>query len=419
MSVSNPQPIPRFLDARLADACADTPVVLIHGPRQCGKTTLARMFGDPRGYAYFNLDDDALRRAAREDPAGFVLDLPPRAVLDEVQRAPELFVALKRVVDRERAPGRFVLTGSAEVLLVPRLADSLAGRLEVLRLHPFAQCEMEGRRSRFLDALFAAGFPVRTAARLGPALAERILRGGFPAAVARPSSARRANWLRQYAEALVTRDVRDMSRIRSFDTLPRLLELASARTSRLLDVADLAAPFHLTRPTIADYVTLLERLFLLERVSPWHDNRTSRLIKTPKLHLGDTGLACALLSHDAGTLARDRTALGPLVETFVYLELRRMADWQERPIGFSHFRDKDKAEVDIVLERAGEVAGVEVKASATVTPADFRGLRKLRAATGERFRAGVVLYDGETQAGFGDGLFAVPIRALWETARAF
>lgn len=406
---------PRFSMARLVEALDDTPVVVIHGPRQAGKTTLAQMAGKPRGYAYLSLDDDVTRSAAAEDPVGFVDSLPERTILDEVQRAPGLFTSLKAVVDRDRRPGRFLLTGSANLLFVPRLADSLAGRMEILRLFPLAQCELAGRESGFLEALFAGRFPARRLARLGAELAERIVTGGFPAAIARPTPRRRSAWYREYIEALVQRDVRDLARIRALDALPRLLALAAARTARLFNASDLAAPFALSRPTIADYLAVLEGVFLVERVPPWHSNRLSRLIKTPKLHLGDTGLACALLGLDAGGLARDRAALGPLAETFVYQELRRQASWQDVAIRFHHFRTRDGVEVDLVLERdAHAVAGVEVKAAATVTAADFRGLRQLAAAAGERFRAGVILYDGENGMPFGEKLFAVPIRALWE-----
>jgi uncharacterized protein len=213
----------------------------------------------------------------------------------------------------------------------------------------------------------------------------------------------------------VQRDVRDLARISALDALPRLLTLAAGQSARLLNVADLAAPFQLSRPTIRDYVTLLARVFLLEELPPWHSNRLSRLVKTPKLHLGDTGLACALLGVDATALAADRPLLGQLLETFVFQELRRQASWHEAPIAFHHFRDKDGVEVDIVLESGGQrVAGVEIKAAATVTAADFRGLRKLKETAGKRFAAGVVLYDGEATAPFGDRLFAVPIRRLWE-----
>jgi len=407
---------PRYAEPRLTEALADSPVVLIHGPRQCGKTTLARAVGERMGYAYVNFDDDVARGAAEADPAGFVADLPEHTSLDEVQRVPALFAALKTAVDRRRVAGRFMLTGSANVLLVPKLADSLAGRMQILRLHPLAQCELARRAPAFLDVLFRGGFKTRQNERLAGQLAERIAAGGYPAALARPTEKRRATWYRDYLEALVQRDVRDLARISALDALPRLLSLAAAQTARLLNVADLAAPFQLSRPTIRDYVTLLERVFLLETLPPWHSNRLSRLVKTPKLHLGDSGLACALLGVDAASLAADRPLLGQLLETFVFQELRRQASWRDEPIGFFHFRDKDGAEVDIVLERgARELVGVEVKASATVTVADFRGMRKLREAAGKRFAAGVVLYDGEITASFGDGFFAVPLRALWET----
>jgi uncharacterized protein len=407
---------PRYAEPRLTEALADSPVVLIHGPRQCGKTTLARMVGERMGYAYVDFDDDVARGAAEADPAGFVADLPEHTILDEVQRVPALFAALKTAVDRKRVAGRFMLTGSANVLLVPKLADSLAGRMQILRLHPLAQCELARRAPAFLDVLFRGGFKTRQTERLAGQLAERIAAGGYPAARARPTERRRATWYRDYLEALVQRDVRDLARISALDALPRLLTLAAAQTARLLNVADLAAPFQLSRPTIRDYVTLLERVFLLETLPPWHSNRLSRLVKTPKLHLGDSGLACALLGVDAASLAADRPLLGQLLETFVFQELRRQASWRDEPIGFFHFRDKDGAEVDIVLERgACELVGVEVKASATVTVADFRGMRKLREAAGKRFAAGVVFYDGEITASFGDGFFAVPLRALWET----
>jgi len=407
---------PRFIESSLAEASLDSPVVLIHGPRQCGKTTLAQAFGAKRGYAYFSFDDAVAAAAAREDPAGFVSDLPTRAILDEVQRVPELFTALKLAVDRDRAPGRFILTGSANVLFVPKLADSLAGRMEILRLHPLAQCELAGNVPSFLDRLFAGSFPTRSYERLGEELFERIVSGGYPAALARGSHRRRSAWYRVYVGTLIQRDVRDLARIRALDALPRLLELAAGQTARLLNISDLASPFQLSRPTIRGYVTLLERIFLLDILPPWYSNRMSRLIKTPKVHIGDTGVACSLLGLDTRDLSRDRVTLGHLVETFVFQELRRQASWHDAEIRFYHLRDKDRVEVDIVLERAArEVAGIEVKASATVTGKDFRGLRKLKRALKERFVSGVVLYDGEMSASFGDGLYALPIRTLWET----
>jgi hypothetical protein len=410
---------PRFIRPRLMDALADTPVVLIHGPRQCGKTTLARQVGEPAGFAYFSFDDDVQRAAAQTDPVGYIADLPPRVILDEIQRVPELFTTLKAAVDSRREPGRFILTGSANVLLVPKLADSLAGRMEILRLHPLAQPEIAGAPSNFLAGLLTGQFKAGIAGRrMGRDLAERVATGGYPPALKRSSARRRAIWYRDYAETLVQRDIRDLARISQMDALSRLLTLAAGQTARLLNVSDLAAPFQVSRGTIREYVTLLSRIFLLEELPPWHSNRLSRLIKTPKLHLGDTGLACALLGLDAGALWNDRAVFGQILETFVYQELKRQAGWLDDAVSFSHFRDKDKTEVDLVLECAGRIAGVEVKASSTVTGDDFKGLRKLQQAVENRFAAGIVMYDGEAVVPFGNQLYAVPVCSLWEAMQA-
>ena len=430
---------PRSIELRLVEALQDSPVVLIHGPRQCGKTTLAQITCAPnyltsggdslswglsqqvRDYSYFSFDDPGTRDGAQADPVGFVADLPERVILDEVQRVPELFEAIKVVVDRRRVPGRFLLTGSTNVFLVPQLSESLAGRLQIVPLHPLTQYELTGQSdpsrpdADFLNTLFGDGFPVFQCERLGAQLIEKIVAGGYPAALMRPTARRMANWYRDYVEVLVQRDVRDLARVRSLDVLPRLLHASAAQTARPYNLSSLASPFNLSRPSIGNYVTLLERLFLLERLPAWYSNRLKRLVKSPKLHLTDTGLASALLRADAKALAADRALLGQLLETFAFQELRRQASWHEAPTSFFHFRDKDGVEVDIVVELGSRaVAGVEVKAAATVTRADFRGLRKLARAAGDRFAHGVVLYDGEFSVRFGDRLHAVPIRRLWE-----
>jgi uncharacterized protein len=405
---------PRLIHQQLRDALDDSPVVLIHGPRQCGKTTLARLTGEERGYTYYTFDDGVLAAAVAADPAGFIADLPELTLLDEVQRIPGLFNEIKRTVDADRRPGRFLLTGSSNVLLVPQLADSLAGRMDIIMLHPLSQCELHRRTPEFLPSLFAGTFSMHRYGRMGAALPDIMAAGGYPAALARPAASRRARWYRNYIETLVQRDVRELARISSLDVLPRLLAYAAAQTACLLNVSDLASPFHLSRPTIRDYLTLLERLFLVDQLPPWHNNNLSRLIKTPKLHVGDTGFACALLGLDSHALSRERAIFGHMLETFVYQELRRQAAWNEDPIRFYHYRDKEGIEVDIICVQGNAIAGIEVKASSTVTASDFRGLRALQRSEGERFASGVVVYDGDMCVTFGDRLYAVPLRALWE-----
>ncbi len=325
---------PRFAEKSLVEALSDSPAVLIHGPRQCGKTTLAQTVGRARDYAYYSFDEEVTLAAATADPVGFIDDLPERVILDEVQRAPMIFPSVKVAVDRRRSPGRFLLTGSSNVLVLPTLADSLAGRMGLLRLHPLAQCELARHEPNFLDLLFTGSFKARKLERLGKDLAERITAGGYPPALARSNAKRRAAWYRDYVETLVQRDVRDFTRIASLDALPRLLTVAASQTARLINVTDLASPFQLSRPTIRAYVTLLERVFLLEELPPWHSNRLSRLVKTPKLHVGDTGLACALMGVDAAALLEDRAVYGQLAETFVFQELRRQASWQAEELRF-------------------------------------------------------------------------------------
>jgi len=407
--------LPRLARFRLEEALTDTPVVLVHGPRQAGKSALTRVVASVTGHGYVTLDADVQLEAARSDPTGFLAGLPDKVVLDEVQRVPEIFRALKLAVDRDRRPGRFILTGSANVLLLPRLADSLAGRMEILRLHPLSQAEIAGGAPRFLDRLIAGAPSFRPCSRLGQELFERIAAGGYPAALRRTSHGRRSRWYREYLATVLQRDVREVATIRSLDVLPRLAAMAAGQTARLINVNELAAPFQLSRPTIGEYMAVLERLFVVERLQPWHSNRLSRLVKTPKLHVGDTGVAAALLGLTPQSLARDRKIAGQFLETFVYQELRRQASGLPDPIEFHHYRDRDGHEVDIVLEvRGQDLVGIEVKASATVRATDFRGLRRLQRQVGERLVAGVVLYDGESPVAFGPRLHAVPIRALWE-----
>ncbi len=408
--------IPRRLQLPLMEALEYFPVNLIHGPRQCGKTTLAQSVGETLGYSYFTLDDVDTHAFAQADPMGFIFDCPNRTILDEIQLAPELFRVIKLSVDRNRVPGRFILTGSANMLFVPELVDALTGRMQTFRLYPLSQQEIEQTESiPFLERLFAGHFQTRRTERLGNHLHKRIVAGGYPSAWLSPSEKSRSFWYQEYVRALIQKDILDLAKIRSADIIPKLLTLVASRSGQLYNVATLASQFEISRNTVNDYLTLLERQFLLDRLLPWYSNQMKRLVKKPKLHIGDTGLACTLLGVDTHTLRKNRTLLGQLLETFVFQELKRQVSSSYEPYKFYHYRDRDGVEVDMIIERgAFELVGIKVKAAASISKSDFRGLRKIKAAHGDRFKYGAVLYDGEICASFGDGLYGIPIRMLWE-----
>lgn len=406
----------RYTKESLLDALEDTPVILIHGSRQCGKTTLAKSVGEVMGYAYITFDDENQLGAAKADPVGFVKSLPEKTILDEIQRVPELFLSIKESVDANRVPGRFILTGSANVLLLPQLSDSLAGRMEIIHLRPLAQCEITGQKPNFLASLFSeslfSAVTNKKTTSLGSSLADILVQGGYPAAIQRKAAKRRNAWYRDYITTILQRDIKDLANIRNVNLLPKLLSLAASQTGRLFNSSELAFPFSVSRPTVREYLALLEQIFLIEELSPWHSNRISRLIKTPKLHLSDTGLASSLLGVNADELWKDKELLGQLLETFIYQELRKHASWHDEDLKFYHFRNKDKVEVDIIIEKGRLKAGIEVKAAATVKQSDFKGLIRLKDACKGDFAGGIVFYDGEQVLPFGDKLYAVPISHL-------
>lgn len=413
---------PRHAEQNLLADLEITPAVLIHGPRQCGKTALAKAIGETRGYAYIDFNLPAARENACNDPDGFAASLPERVILDEVQYAPELFAALRVEIDRDRVPGRFLMTSSSNVLLLPKLGDTLAGRMALRRLHPLSQCELERVQPTFLDALFAADFRMQTVKPLLLQLAERVVAGGYPAMLEKSSARGRNAWLRDHIHAVARGDFMSLRRIRSPDSVPELVKLTAAQSARLLNAAGIASACGLTRPTVRDHLILLRHVFLLDHLPALlptllHE-RTVGLAKRSKLYFGDTGLACVLLAASAERLHApqlDRTLFGQLLETFVLQELRRQASAHRDSISFAHYRDKSRVAVDIVVSCGRRLAGIDVKASATVVPKDLRGLKRLQNLAGERFACGVVLYDGPYCLRLGDRLYAVPIRFLWGT----
>jgi uncharacterized protein len=406
----------------LDEALEDTPVVVVVGPRQAGKSTLASLVAKERGARYVTLDDDAPREAASDDPAGFIEMSPPPLCIDEFQKAPGLLPAIKARVDRERAGGKrpagmFILTGSANVWATHRISESLVGRAERITLWPLSQGELRGRRETFIDDLFAGRVPHVTDAPIGrAAIARPLVAGGYPEAIARAVPRRRGRWFEEYVTMTLERDVRDLTRnAQQLGELPALLHLAAARISGLLSVAGISRDAGMSRATVQRYLPLLEQLFLFVRARAWSRNIGQRLIKASKIWLPDSGLACQLLDYSQARFEKDETALaGALFENFVAMELVKQRTWANTGVRIHHLRTAGAREVDIVLERGdGSVCGIEVKLGATPRSRDFGGLRYLQGKLGGRFKLGVVVYTGAETLPFGPGMWAVPVSALW------
>lgn len=406
----------RRATSEVLNALAWSPAVLVQGPRQAGKSVLVReLVGATHPADYVTLDDAVTLASAHENPQDFVLGLPDPVILDEVQRAPEIFLPIKLSVDEDRRPGRFTLTGSANALLLPQLSESLAGRMRVVMLWPLSQGEIDGRREPFLDIVFADG-PLShfEGAETRRTVAERIVRGGFPEAVSLPVGAPRDGWMRSYTTTLLERDVRELAAISERVALPRLLRLLAARSGTLLNVADLARSTGIARATLDRYLALFAQTFAVQLVPAWTGDVARRLMKSPKVLFIDSGLAANLVGLDAVRLLDDPDRLGPMLETFVGSELLKHIAASEERVELMHYRDSQGNEVDWVLEDSrGRLVGIEVKSTSSPSARDFRGLRSFAASVGERFHRGVVLHTGTTGAPMGDGLWALPIDALW------
>lgn len=408
--------IPRHLKSCLLEALADTPVVVLVGARQSGKTTLVRSLR-AQGYParYLSLDDPATLAAAQADPATFLADLEGPTILDEVQRAPSLFPVLRSVVDRERVAGRFLLTGSAHVLVMPRLAEALVGRMEVLTLWPLSQGEIECCREGFLDGLFRERLPSwQGAAEARGDLLARALAGGYPEPLSRALRRRQA-WFRSYVATILQREVRELASIEGLHTLPRLLELLAARAGSLVNFAEISRSAAIPQTTLKRYLALLENTFLLHRLRVWSRNPSKRLVKAPKLFFTDTGLLGHLAGWTVEGLSRHPAAAGPLLENLVMMELLKQAGWSRTSCRLFHFRTSTGREVDLVLEKDdGRVVGIEVKARASIAERDFQGLKTLQQHCGASFQRGVVLYTGSERLAFGPRLHALPLSAMWQ-----
>ncbi|MEV0360759.1 ATP-binding protein [Nocardia sp. NPDC050697] len=407
--------LPRRAEAIVRAALDDTRVVLVNGARQCGKSTLLRLLVRDRAAEWRDLDSALTRQAALADPDGFV-DFPELMVIDEIQRNPELLLSIKARVDADPRPGQYLLTGSARVLGLRSLPDTLVGRMETIELWPFSQGEIDGTPDGFVDAVFADGDRVRHHSSVTRAdYAERLVRGGFPEAVARTNDRRRRAFFDSYLGDLIARDIQQLTEIERVAEMRTLVRLLVARSGGLLSTATLSNELGLGVSTVKRYLALLEEVFVVKRIPAWSRNVSSRATTAPKLAFVDSGIAAHQIGADARSLLRPTGQLGPLLEGFVLSELARQLTWAAEDAELFHYRTRDQIEVDAVLEnRRGEVVGIEVKAASTVGADDFRGLRHLAERLGADFRTGIVLHTGQQTLPFGPKMLAMPISALWE-----
>ena len=413
--VSTPEKLvyPRFAESLIRTALRDTRVVAISGPRQSGKTTLVRRFAQ-QGRSYLTLDNQPTLAAAKHDPVAFIRGLD-RAIIDEVQRAPELLLAIKQSVDEDSRPGRFLLTGSANLLTIRTVNESLAGRLEIVPLYPLGRTEwLRAKPPQFISKIFRGQLPQPAESLKSDKLLQLVATGGYPDAIKRPSERRRHDWYRAYLKSIVERDVPEVAAVAAPDQIPRLLEIASRFAGQLTNLSEIGRTIGLDHKTVDHYLRVLEQIYLVQRVLPWSRNELSRLVKTPKLHFIDSGLLTAMRGYSVARLRSDRSLLGPLLETFVFSELLKGTAWAKERVSIFHYRDKDQLEVDFVLENAaGQIVGIEVKAAASVTGREFAGLERIASAAGSAFVQGILLYDGEQTLSFGEKFRAVPLPVLW------
>lgn len=404
------------LDA-VAAALEDTRVIVILGARQVGKSTLISQLErvEGRKREILTLDNQAVRAAAIADPAGFMAGLDLPVAIDEIQRAPELMTEIKLRVDADESPGQVVLTGSANLLEMRQVKETLAGRAEYIRLFPFSQGELNGQHESFIPRLAAGEFPEVKGAPVGRRHhAQMLATGGFPEAQHR-NAPRRARFFESYLDGVMEKDSIALGDISEPAAVTRLLRAVGAISSSELNIDMLSSSTATPASTIRRRVDLLETLFLIKRIPAWGSNLLSRAIKRPKIHVIDTGLLAYLVSADETRIENELDLGGMFYESFVAMELQKQASWQDDRPELFHFRDRDGREVDLVLEfRDGSVIAIEVKSSATVHEHDFRGLNHLREKLGSQFKAGALVYSGADTVKFGDRLAAVPISGLWQ-----
>lgn len=404
----------RYIEDKLKKYLKIFPVVFLTGARQAGKTTLIKDFIKNNGYTFVTFDDDTNLYAAKNDPKGFLKMQKKPLVIDEVQRVPELFLSLKKIVDEEDIPGQFILTGSSNPLVLPKISDSLAGRMGILELYPFSQGEINNKKENFLKWIFSKNFESVNFSEVDwRKLGKIIYRGGFPRVLSFDED-QIDIWFSGYIKTLLERDIRDISQIENIFVFPNLLKLIANRVGSLFNGADLARTLNISVASVHRYIGLLEALFIVSRKQAWFSNHSKRIAKSPKIYISDSGLLSYLLNSKSNMYESDSMMFGFVLESFIVNEVKKQISYSDLNIEEYHFR-QDSNEVDIVLEeKGGNIIGIEIKKSMTIKPSDFDGLKVLKAHARKNFVRGIILYSGNQMTPFGEDLWAIPITALWE-----
>ena len=409
----------RNIKKTLESALFRSRVILLNGARQVGKTTLMLEFVK-NGYNYITFDDEISYLAAKNNPVEFISKIEKPVIIDEVQRIPEIFLPIKRTVDLNQNPGKFLLTGSANPLLIPKLGDSLAGRMEIIDIFPLSQGEINGIQEDFIDEIFG-NFKIKQKLNYSKKeLYTKILTGGYPS-VQNVTEETFNSWMRNYLNLILQKDIKDLAQIEKITEMPNLLKILASRASGLLNVAEISRDAKMITKTTHRYLALLETIFLINIQLPWSSNLTTRFIKTPKIYFLDSGLLSYILCHpelDSGSSPLkaliDNTLMGKIVENFVVNEIRKQATWNKKEIKIYHSRTTAGQEVDLILEdRAGNIVAIEVKNSEKIISDDFKGLKFLQEKLKTKFLRGIILYTGSDVISFDKELYCVPIPALW------
>jgi predicted AAA+ superfamily ATPase len=407
----------RYIANPITEALKDTPVILINGARQTGKSTLCRQLVEEGSFdgQIMTMDDPTTLTAAQTDPLGFLQDLSSHAIIDEIQRAPELFLSIKKLVDENRKGRRLILTGSADVMTLPQVADSLAGRIEIHNLWPLSQTEILGKRSKFLSTLVATDGRFQSHKHNWKDIIESIRAGGYPEALQRETEGRKAKWFESYIGAVLQKDIRNLANIEGLTQLPNILQFIGTRVGSTVNLSDIARLSGVKNTTLQRYMALLEHVFLILKIPAWTPNIEGQFVKSPKIFLNDTGLLCHLRGESVDSLMANRTTVGAFLENFIVMEIIKQLSWSDLFLKPYHFSVHSGAEVDLVLEdRKKQLYGIEIKSTASVGQNDFKGLKRLAEVAGKKFQRGIVLYGGEHMVGgFGENLQAVPLSAVW------